>query len=50
MADDVKAFCESCSTCQTGKSTNHPPYGLLKTLPVPNRPWESIGIDFIGPL
>ena len=30
--------------------SNHKPTGLLKSLPVPTRPWESVGIDFVGPL
>src|ERR1700760_5197256 len=25
------------------------PQGLLHTLPVPDRPWGSIGMDFMGP-
>lgn len=50
MIDDVKSYCESCSLCQTTKAPNHKPYGLLHTLDVPTRPWESIGVDFVGPL
>ena len=48
MKDDIQKFCESCQKCQMNKPTNHAPYGLLKTLTVPNKPWESIGIDFMG--
>lgn len=50
MRSDVDAFCESCPTCATSKSRTQHPYGLLKSLPVPSRPWQSIGIDFVGPL
>jgi hypothetical protein len=50
MVSDVKAFCETCHTCKTSKPSNQKPYGLLNPLAVPNRPWESIGIDFVGPL
>ncbi len=50
ILDDVKAFCESCQLCQQGKARNHKPYGLLTPLPVLSRPWETIGIDFVGPL
>lgn len=32
------------------KTSNQKPYGLLNPLDVPSYPWESIGIDFIGPL
>lgn len=50
MSNDVQAFCESCPTCQVAKPSNQQPYGLLETLEVPMRPWETIGIDFVGPL
>jgi len=50
MGSDVQAFCSSCPTCQSAKPSNHQPYGLLETLEVPSRPWETIGIDFVGPL
>lgn len=50
MVADVKAFCETCHTCKTSKPTNQKPYGLLNPLTVPTYPWESIGMDFVGPL
>nr|GAT47604.1 gag-pol polyprotein [Mycena chlorophos] len=50
MVEDVKAYCASCHTCAISKSSSQKPYGLLHPLPVPQRPWQSIGIDFVGPL
>lgn len=50
MSNDVKAYCESCMTCRRSKPSNKKPYGLLNQLKVPSRPWESIGVDFVGPL
>jgi transposase InsO family protein len=50
MVRDVKAFCESCSTCARSKPSNQKPVGLLNPLDIPSHPWEAIGIDFIGPL
>lgn len=50
MRKDVAAFCATCITCDTSKARTQPPYGLLKTLEVPTHPWQSIGIDFVGPL
>ena len=50
MAKDVHDFCESCHVCATSKPENTGARGLLKTLEVPTRPWQSIGIDFVGPL
>ena len=32
------------------KSQRHHPYGLLKQLPIPERPWNSISMDFIKKL
>ena len=50
MVTDVKAFCETCNTCKMSKPSNQKPYGLLNPLAIPSYPWESIGIDFVGPL
>jgi hypothetical protein len=50
MVDDVEKYCRSCPTCAMSKPNNQQAMGLLKTLPVPHRPWQSIGIDFVGPL
>jgi hypothetical protein len=50
MASEVDRFCSSCTDCQRSKPTNKPPVGLLKSLPVPSYPWESVGIDFVGPI
>jgi hypothetical protein len=50
MINDVKSYCNSCITCKRSKPNNQKPYGLLNPLAVPTRPWESIGIDFVGPL
>ena len=50
MVSDVRAFCETCQTCKISKPSNQKPYGLLNPLAVPSYPWESIGMDFVGPL
>lgn len=50
MNADVDAFCQSCTTCNTSKPSNQQPHGLLHTLDVPSRPWETMGVDFVGPL
>ena len=47
---DVAKFCMTCGTCQAVKPSTQWPTGLLHPLPIPSRPWESIGMDFIGPL
>ena len=50
LSKDVAKFCLTCGTCQAVKPITQRPMGLLHPLPIPSRPWESIGMDFIGPL
>lgn len=50
MVKDIIQFCVSCRTCQRSKPPTHKPLGLLNPLPVPSRPWEAIGGDFVGRL
>ena len=38
MGTDIEIFCSSCVSCQVRKDSN------------PDRPWQSIGMDFMGPL
>lgn len=50
MRTDVQNFCKSCITCSRAKPARHKPYGLVKQLPIPSRPWHSISMDFIETL
>ena len=50
MVSDVEKYCRSCHTCAVSKPVSGRPQGKLKTMPVPTRPWQYIGIDFVGPL
>jgi len=50
MVSDTKSFCETCVVCKRSKPSNQKPYGLLNPLSIRSYPWESIGIDFVGPL
>jgi len=50
LREFVKKYCKSCTTCMRAKPQRHKPYGLLKQLPVPARPWDSISMDFIETL
>ncbi|KAJ3486050.1 hypothetical protein NLI96_g4519 [Meripilus lineatus] len=50
MVEEIKTYCKTCGLCATSKSATQKPMGLLKTLQVPRRPWQYIGIDFVGPL
>ena len=46
----VGDYVRSCVKCQQNKDGNTKTTGLLMPLPVPSRPWQVVGIDFIGPL
>lgn len=40
-------YIAGCLPCQQNKPSRHAPYGSLASLPIPDRPWDSISIDFI---
>ncbi len=46
---DIKKFCASCKACQTTKRYSKKQHGLLHQLPIPDKPWSRISMDFIGP-
>ena len=46
MGLSVKDFVRSCELCQRSKSSRVK-QGLLQPLPIPDRPWESLSMDFI---
>ncbi len=46
----VKEVLAACDTCLKGKSDRHKPYRLLQPLPVAERPWSSVTMDFITKL
>ena len=46
----VKDYVRTCTACARAKTPCHKPYGLLKQLPVPEKPWNSISMDFIEQL
>src|SRR6266478_5910866 len=43
----VKSYVSSCTNCAHTKAPCHKPYGKLKQLPIPDKPWNSISMDFI---
>ena len=50
MSHDIESYCKTCGICITSKDANSKPTGLLHSLPIPDRPWQSIGLDVMGPL
>ena len=50
MATDIEAFCRSCGKCQTNKTDTQKPQGFLHSLPILDKLWQSVGMDFMGPL
>ena len=46
---DTRMFCRSCKSCQRAKGLNQHSKGKLHSLPILTKPWDSIGMDFIGP-
>ena len=50
MVEDTEAYVGSCESCQLYKSTEKGTKGLLHPLELPSKPYESIGMDFLGPL
>ena len=46
----VKDYCKSCTTFSHAKPVCHKPYGLLKKILIPEKPWNSISMDFIEKL
>lgn len=50
MSEDIRKYVASCDTCQRFKGSNNLPFGLLKPLEIHQGKWQSVGMDFIGPL
>jgi hypothetical protein len=50
MRTFVIDYCRSCTVCGRTKPRRHKPYGLLKQLPIPAMPWNSISMDLIEQL
>ncbi|GBG83511.1 hypothetical protein CBR_g37225 [Chara braunii] len=50
MLDDVKKYVEICQVCQRDKPRTQAPLGLLKPLPIPAGPGQSISMDFMDTL
>ena len=50
MRKEVQEYISTCIACQSNKASNRATAGLLHPLPIPTSKWESVSIDFVGPL
>uniref|UniRef100_A0A8C1BTA6 Gypsy retrotransposon integrase-like protein 1 n=1 Tax=Cyprinus carpio carpio TaxID=630221 RepID=A0A8C1BTA6_CYPCA len=50
MAGNVRRFVRGCTEYATFKSPHHLPAGKVHPLPIPNRTWSHLGVDFITDL
>lgn len=50
LRKSVRQYVKSCITCGRNKPRRHKPYGSLQALPLAERPWDSISMDFIEQL
>jgi hypothetical protein len=47
--ESVRDYVSSCVSCAQTKASNRSPAGLLQSMPIPARRWETISMDFVGP-
>ena len=50
MRQKVFTWVRACHLCKKAKYERHKPYGLLQPNRAPERSWQEVSIDFIGPL
>ncbi|GBG86182.1 hypothetical protein CBR_g41086 [Chara braunii] len=48
LKEDVLIYVRTCLVCQRNKPPHENPLGLLRPLPIPSEPGESISIDFMS--
>lgn len=47
MQSSCHNYVLACSVCTRNKSEQKKPWGLLQPLPVPDRPWQMLALDFV---
>jgi hypothetical protein len=47
LKEDAEKYVKTCLTCQQNRVVNKKQAGLLRPLPIPKGPWESVSMDFM---
>jgi len=47
MRKDIARYVAKCHICQRSRRTCHVPFGILRPLSIPYRPWQDISRDFV---
>ena len=47
IRDEVEAYVRTCLVCQQDKVEQRQPRGLLEPLPITERPWDNVTMEFI---
>ncbi|KAK3544488.1 hypothetical protein QTP86_013138 [Hemibagrus guttatus] len=50
LASDVEGHVRACPTCAQARTSRQLPEGLLEPLPIPQRPWSHLSVDFLTDL
>ncbi|KAK3552956.1 hypothetical protein QTP86_029636 [Hemibagrus guttatus] len=50
LTSDVEEHVWACSTCAQTRTSHQLPEGLLEPLPIPQRPWSHLSVDFLTDL
>jgi len=47
MRRQVDQYVRNCTECQRSRTSRHASFRVLRPLPVPEKPWEDISMDFV---
>ena len=50
LRKEVEEYIRKCTSCAVNKATHHAPNGSMGRIPIPERPWEVISMDWITKL